>query len=132
MLYTSSARANLPRGGDRSYLSRAKVKTTNLALAVLTIFIITNLPYMMDEFIRQEILADSWCTMSWCATVEVTKPIFRINFIILPTFQAIIGVSMVSNSAINPFIFLLFNSTDPKATSIARRFCPSSWNSQER
>ena len=39
---------------------------------------------------------------------------------------------MVSNSAINPFIFLLFNSTDPKATCIARNCCPNSWNSQNR
>ena len=58
---------------DKSYLSRAKVKTTNLSLTVVTIFIITNLPYMVDEFIRQEILADSWCTMSWCGVLEVTK-----------------------------------------------------------
>ena len=40
-------------------------------MTVVIIFIITNLPYMVDEFIRQEILADAWCTMSWCGIVEV-------------------------------------------------------------
>ena len=64
-------RVNLPQGRDGHYLSRAKVKITNLSLTVVTIFVITNLPYMVDEFIRQEILADSWCTMSWCGVVEV-------------------------------------------------------------
>ena len=78
----ASIRVNLPRGGDVSYLSRAKVKTTNLSLTVVTIFIITNLPYMVDEFIRQDILADSWCTLSWCGAVEVIKTVSRINFII--------------------------------------------------
>ena len=74
--HRASIRINLPRGVDSSYLSRAKVKTTNLSLTVVTIFIITNLPYMVDEFIRQEILADSWCTMSWCGAVEVIQFIF--------------------------------------------------------
>ena len=49
------------------------MKTTNLSLTVVTIFVITNLPYMVEEFIRQEILADSWCTMSWCGAVEVNN-----------------------------------------------------------
>ena len=76
----ASIRVNLPRGVNVSYLSRAKVKTTNLSLTVVTIFIVTNLPYMVDEFIRQDILADSWCTLSWCGAVEVTKTVLRINF----------------------------------------------------
>ena len=64
-------RVNLPQGRDSHYLSRAKEKITNLSLTVVTIFVITNLPYMVDEFIRQEILAYSWCTHSWCGVVEV-------------------------------------------------------------
>ena len=39
---------------------------------------------------------------------------------------------MVSNSAINPFIFLLFNSSSSKATAIARNCCPNSWSSHQR
>ena len=111
----ASIRVNLPRGMEGSYLSRAKVKITNLSLTVVIIFIITNLPYMVDEFIRQEIFATSWRTISWFGPVE-----------------AIIGVSMVSNSAINPFIFILFNSSSPVASQIARNCCPASWASQNR
>ena len=65
---------------DRKYLSRAQEKTTNLSLTVVAIFIITNLPYMVDEWIRQEILSNSWCSMSWCRVVEAN-----------------IGISMVFN-----------------------------------
>ena len=73
-------RVNLSQGVDRKYLSRAQEKTTNLSLTVVAIFIITNLPYMVDEWIRQEILSNSWCSMSWCRVVEAN-----------------IGISMVSN-----------------------------------
>ena len=41
-------------------MSRAKERTTNISLTVVTIFIITNLPYMVDELMRQEILTSSW------------------------------------------------------------------------
>ena len=64
---------NFARNGGRHYISRAKEKTTNLALTgekrfglkerdgwriliflVLTVFMITNTPYMVDEFIRMD------------------------------------------------------------------------------
>ena len=32
--------------------SRATQKATNLSLTVVTLFVITNLPYVVDEFIR--------------------------------------------------------------------------------
>ena len=73
----ASMRINLPRGGETQYLSRAKERITSLSLTVVTIFILTNLPYMVDEFIRQEILADAWCTMPWCGVVEVILLVFR-------------------------------------------------------
>ena len=66
-----SLRVNLPHGRDGQYLIRAKEKVTNLYLTVVIIFTITNLPHMVDLFIRQEILADAWCTRPWCGAVEV-------------------------------------------------------------
>ena len=87
-------RVNIPRHSERrSYMSRAKERTTNLALVLLTVFILTNLPYMVDELMRQDILTTSWCTDTWCGKL-----------------RAVMGVSMVSSSCINPYIFLLFNS----------------------
>ena len=45
------------------------------------------------------------------------------EFMLFPP-QAIIGMTIVSNSAINPFIFLLFNSRSPRALGITRNCCP--------
>ena len=93
-------RVNLPQGRDGNYLSRAKGKITNLSLTVVTIFIITNLPYMVDEFIRQEILADSWCTMSWCGAVEVRNTIlhFEILFSSPGNHRSVHGVKLSHKS----------------------------------
>ena len=86
-------RVHIPREGERRYyMSRAKERTTNLALVLLTVFILTNLPYMVDELMRQDILGSSWCADTWCGGL-----------------RAIMGVSMVSSSCINPYIFLLFH-----------------------
>lgn len=101
-------RVNLPKNGKVTYMSRAKERTTNISLTVVTIFIITNLPYMVDELMRQEILNSSWyirrpssqfltrlvrCGQSWCSLL-----------------RSVLCISIVSNSCINPFIFLLINS----------------------
>ena len=48
-------------------MSRARVKTTNLSIAVMVAFILTNLPYIVKEFFMQVIdrkicdSADRWC-----------------------------------------------------------------------
>lgn len=56
----TSIRVNLPQGSGRTYMSRAKEKTTNLALTVITVFVITNLPFMVLEFLRQGIISNYW------------------------------------------------------------------------
>ena len=56
----TSIRVNLPRNGELSYMSRAKAKTTNLALTVVIVFFITNTPFMVIEFMRQGIISKSW------------------------------------------------------------------------
>ena len=53
-------RIHLPLRGGHHYLSRSNKKATNLVLTVVTVFMLTNLPYMIDEFMRQEILTSSW------------------------------------------------------------------------
>ena len=110
----ASIRVNISRNitGERHFISRAKEKTTNLALTVVTVFMVTNLPYMVDEFIR---IDKSWCHQSWCGIME-----------------AIIGVSIVSNSSINPYIFLLFNSDSSLANSLSTRCCLSRAERDER
>merc|ERR1711971_717378 len=104
-------RVNLPSGAHADP-SRATQKATNLSLTVVTLFVITNLPYVVDEFIRyrQKILGGDGGSCR--------------NSILCRTAQAIIGMTIVSNSAINPFIFLLFNSTSQRASAITRNCCP--------
>ena len=53
-------RIHLPLRGGCRHLSRSNKKATNLVLTVVTVFMLTNLPYMIDEFMRQEILTSSW------------------------------------------------------------------------
>ena len=42
----------------------------------LTITQVTNLPYIVDEFIRQEIVTDMICVGTFCKTVEVIFSFF--------------------------------------------------------
>ena len=58
--------------------------------------------------ISKAFVGPSRCHQSWCGILE-----------------AIIGVSIVSNSSINPYIFLLFNSDNSRANSLATRCCLS-------
>lgn len=101
-----------PRGSqrvpNRNLLSRARIKTTNLSLSVIVAFIVTNLPYIIDEFIRQDIFTGGKCNQyPWCHVVK-----------------AVIGIAPVSNSAINPFIYLLFNAKSPSAQNCTNSCCP--------
>ena len=98
-----------------SLLSRAKLQTTNLSIAIVVTFILTNLPYMVDEFIRQKIVTNFLCEQGSCKFVK-----------------AILGISQVSNSAINPFIFLLFNSKISFARDCTGSCCPLTRKMQNR
>ena len=52
-------------------MSRAVIKTTNLSMTVIIIFILTNLPYMVDEFIRQRIVTNQQCNTDVCHVLKV-------------------------------------------------------------
>ena len=52
-------------------LSRAKLQTTNLSIAIVVTFILTNLPYMVEEFIRQKIVTNLLCTQGSCKIIKV-------------------------------------------------------------
>ena len=72
----SSARLS----SSRNLLSRARIKTTNLSLSVIVAFIVTNLPYIIDEFIRQDIFTGGKCTQyPWCHVVKVCRFFLEIN-----------------------------------------------------
>ena len=68
-------------------LHRAKHKTLKMSAAIITLFGICGLPYFLIEVLK---------TLQWL-TID-------------PNVYAIFGIFSASNSAINPYIFLWFNS----------------------
>ena len=54
-------------------ISRARIKTTNLSMAVVITFILTNLPYIIDEFIRQRIVPNQQCNTDLCHFLKVSN-----------------------------------------------------------
>lgn len=90
-----------PRASS-SLLPQAKVKTLNLSIAVVAAFLLTNLPYLTYEM---------------CIA-------FRLPVRLQPEAVAIMGIVSASNSAINPFIYLLFQSRSPWAQRFTTLCCP--------
>ena len=54
-------------------LSKARIKTTNLGMAMVLIFIMTNLPYIVDEFFRQRFVSKEPCLTKFCLFIKVVK-----------------------------------------------------------
>lgn len=90
-----------PRASS-SLLPQAKVKTLNLSIAVVAAFLLTNLPYLTYEM---------------CIA-------FRLPVRLQPEAVAIMGIVSASNSAINPFIYLLFQSRSSWAQRLTTLCCP--------
>ena len=68
----SQATSSEAQDSQPNLFSRAKLQTTNLTIAIVVTFILTNLPYMVDEFMRQNIVANMLCTDGSCKIVKVT------------------------------------------------------------
>jgi hypothetical protein len=52
-------------------LSWAKLQTTNFSIAIVVTFILANLPYLVDEFIRQKIFKNIQCVQGLCQVTKV-------------------------------------------------------------
>ena len=72
-----------------SYMSRAKEKTTNLALTVVIVFFITNTPFMVIEFMRQGIISKSWYVLVHVLTLTSTGKLcsYKFGYFISKTVQ---------------------------------------------
>ncbi|XP_077512542.1 gonadotropin-releasing hormone II receptor-like [Amblyomma americanum] len=92
--HQSSALKN--RQQTASALPKAKVKTVKLTAAIFAAFLVTNVPYMIQEL----------------ALAFAGASVFLDRNVV-----ALFGVISASNSAINPFIFLFFQ----KRSSASRR-----------
>ncbi|KAH7931888.1 gonadotropin-releasing hormone receptor [Rhipicephalus sanguineus] len=75
------------RNPDRSTLPKVRVRTLKMAAVISLAFLVTNLPYMV-----QEMLLAFWPHVS-----------------LGPHAVAVFGVISASNSAVNPYIYLAFN-----------------------
>ncbi|XP_075747708.1 oxytocin receptor-like [Rhipicephalus microplus] len=84
-----------------SSLPKAKVKTVRLTAAVFAAFLVTNVPYMVQEMV----LAFGG------ANVSLDR-----------NLVALFGVISASNSAINPYIFLCFQKTNAKRKRFVMAF----------
>ena len=101
-------------------------------MTVVFIFILTNLPYLVDEFIRQQIVTNQQCNTPVCHALKVTTLASHLTQSSYSPLQAFLGISTVMNSAINPFIFLLFNSESKLATTLINHCCPLTARAQQR
>lgn len=71
-------------------LPKAKIKTLKMTVVIVGAFIVFGLPYHVLEMLLS----------------------FGFHTFVPPATMAIVGAMAVANSAVNPFIFLLFNGTD--------------------
>ncbi|XP_014670895.1 PREDICTED: arg8-vasotocin receptor-like [Priapulus caudatus] len=86
-----------------SSLPKAKMKTLKMTIVIVLTFIVCNLPYYTQEMILA----------------------FGDPSILDMTFVAISGIISASNSAANPYIFLLFSSRNKFVSSAINQFCLS-------
>ena len=79
----------LPSGSRnrRNLLSKARIKTTNLAMTMVLIFIMTNLPYIVDEFFKQRFVSKDQCQTEVCLVLKVKEIITKM--ILIHVFQGI-------------------------------------------
>ena len=79
----------LPSGSRnrRNLLSKARIKTTNLAMTMVLIFIMTNLPYIVDEFFKQRFVSKDQCQTEVCLVLKVKEIITKM--ILIHFFQGI-------------------------------------------
>ncbi|XP_077556830.1 oxytocin receptor-like [Haemaphysalis longicornis] len=71
----------------RSTLPKARLRTLKMAVVIFAAFVVTNLPYMVQEMLLA----------------------FAQNVSLGPHVVAVFGVISASNSAVNPYVYLAFN-----------------------
>ncbi|KAH7962716.1 hypothetical protein HPB52_017615 [Rhipicephalus sanguineus] len=73
--------------GSSTTLPKARLRTLKMAAIIFVAFLVTNLPYMVQEMLLA----------------------FAQNVSLGPHIVAVFGVISASNSAVNPYVFLAFN-----------------------
>ncbi|XP_076373861.1 cardioacceleratory peptide receptor-like [Tachypleus tridentatus] len=86
---------------SNSHISRAKVKTLKMTLTIASTFLTASTPYLVQEIV-----------------IAFGNPSL-LNQNLVASF----GIFSASNSALNPYIYFLFNCNTPFAEKIARSTC---------
>ncbi|KAK8786724.1 hypothetical protein V5799_023497, partial [Amblyomma americanum] len=73
--------------GSRNTMPKARLRTLKMAVVIFVAFLVTNLPYMVQEMLLA----------------------FAQNVSLGPNLVAVFGVISASNSAVNPYVYLAFN-----------------------
>ncbi|XP_075752411.1 oxytocin receptor [Rhipicephalus microplus] len=73
--------------GARSTMPKARLRTLKMAVVIFVAFLVTNLPYMVQEMLLA----------------------FARNVQLGPNLVAVFGVISALNSAVNPYVYLAFN-----------------------
>lgn len=84
-----------------SCIPRAKVKTLKMTLVIIILFIVCGLPYFV---------------------VEMKVAFGTINGLD-EEVMAVLGIFVVTNSAVNPYVYLLFNTNNVFLRSLKKRLC---------
>ncbi|XP_022258117.1 vasopressin V1b receptor-like [Limulus polyphemus] len=86
---------------SNSQISRAKIKTLKMTLAIVSTFLTASTPYLVQEII-----------------IAFGNPSLLNQNVV-----AFFGIFSASNSALNPYIYFVFNSNTPFAKKIAHSTC---------
>ncbi|KAI8481439.1 hypothetical protein Bbelb_408130 [Branchiostoma belcheri] len=96
-------------------LPRAKVKTLKMTLVIIMAFVLCGLPYFIVEI---KVAFGGISNLDWRGPCCIESPLHLDNDV-----YAVLGVFAVANSAVNPFVFLFFNSTNKFIHSLEQRCC---------
>ncbi|XP_050045286.1 gonadotropin-releasing hormone receptor-like [Dermacentor andersoni] len=95
---TTPTTTTVTENSNQSTLPRARLRTLKMAVVIFVAFLLTNLPYMVQEMILA----------------------FARDISLGPHVVAVFGVISASNSAVNPYVYLAFNGGAAGTTCDAR------------
>ncbi|XP_022109623.1 cardioacceleratory peptide receptor-like [Acanthaster planci] len=94
-----------------SSLNRAKIKTLKMSVVIIVLFVLCGLPYFVVEMIQSYLL--------------------HVESSLNPDVLGVFGIFAVSNSAVNPYVFLFFNKRT-KCMKLIRLGSPSAPSKKKR
>ncbi|KAM9330950.1 putative G-protein coupled receptor 150 [Gastrophryne carolinensis] len=105
-----AAKTPLKLVAANSYIPRAKVKTLKMTLAIIILFIVCGLPYFIVEM-----------KVAFGTITGLDKEV-----------MAVLGIFVVTNSAVNPYVYLFFRSNNRFFRRLEQKVCFSCCLQEQR